>query len=444
MHPVNQTFERILDPRLGIVRTIARRALHPHFSPDLVCVVAQIADTTRFCAWPSDPTATGCAWWDAAAATHAALGEAIERYCGNLVPNRVFHASYNDCRAAGVPAVAPAEIALFSPEQYDQPGFPFTRLTDDLCIDWIEGHAMHSNAHCLVPASLVYVTYPRAEGPTRAAPVTNPVIVAGIAAGVTRADAECAALEELIERDAVTVAWLTEARLDVVALPDQLSNLFAGPAHQLETTIIAFPNPYDLPVLGALVYDRETGVIALGTACRPTPKAAMLKAYAEAAQLHMLAYALDDPHSSLMQAVQKVPNSSLKPWRADRSYAQSYRADWRDVTDLLCQLQLYRDPTMRSYLDARLRDAASVTMDQLAGGATRERRVYFERLRAADTPLVSVDLTTPDIARLGLSVVRVVGPGLCTNTPAAFPLLGARRVQPCTSQRQHIPPLPYA
>jgi IS605 OrfB family transposase len=269
------------------------------------------------------------------------------------------------------------------------------------------------------------------------------VIAAGIATGATCEEAECVALEELIERDAVTVAWLAGEQLERVVIPDQMTALFAGPAANLETTIIYFPNPYQLPVLGALVYDRKTDLVTLGTACRPHPLDAMLKAYAEAAQLQMLAYALDDPNSPLLQAIQRTPNSPLKPWRADRCYSQSYRSDWRDVTDLLCQIQLYLDPSMKAHLDEHLRNATLRTFDQLPKGRSRERTDYLECLRAVPTPLLAVDVTTADVAACGLWVVRVIAPGLCTNTPAAFPLLGNQRLQSLQKLHPKRPPLPY-
>jgi ribosomal protein S12 methylthiotransferase accessory factor len=41
---------------------------------------------------------------------------------------------------------------------------------------------------------------------------------------------------------------------------------------------------------------------------------------------------------------------------------------------------------------------------------------------------LSVDVTTPDVRAAGLSVVRVIVPGLYPNAPAAFPCLGGRRL----------------
>jgi ribosomal protein S12 methylthiotransferase accessory factor len=438
-------FSRIYNQRMGIVRRMERRFLPAHMPPEIVCIVAQLADTTRFCAWPSDPTTTGCVWWDATVAQHAALGEAVERYCGNLVPGNLLYADFTDCIAAGYTALDPAAIPLFTDEQYWRAGFPFTRLTDTSPIHWVAGQEMATGTACLVPATLVYVTYPRIDGPTHTELLTNPPMVAGIAAGPSQEAAECAALEELIERDAVMVAWLTQTPLPRIRVPDDMAALLCGPAGMLEITAVLFPNPYGLPVLGAFVHDATTGIITLGTACRPTPHEALRKAYAEAIQLQLVARTLDDPQSMLMQTAQHR-QGPLKPWRSDRAYCQSYRADWSDVTDLLCQLQLYLDPTMRRYLDAWLIPASTIQIDEIASAPERSRRIYLERLLAQGISPIAVDVTTCDIAPLELAVVRVVAPGMCLNTPTAFPLLGALRpaAHDAYAVAMKAPPLPYA
>lgn len=438
-------FTLICDPRLGIVRRIEQYSLPAHMPSELVCIVAQLADTTRFCAWPSDATTTGCVWWDETAAQHAALGEAVERYCGNLVPGDLLHASYTECVMAGYAALAPETVTLFSDQQYQRAGFPFTRLTNTSPIHWTTGQEMATGADRLVPAALVYVTYPRIDGPTRTALLTNPPIAAGIAAGPSREAAECAALEELIERDAVTVAWLTQIPLPRIQLPDDLAVLMRGSAGMLQTTAVLFPNPYAVPVLGTFVSDATTGIITLGTACRPNAREALHKAYAEAVQLQMVARTLDDPQSTLIQTAQHH-RGPLKPWRSDRAYIQSYRTDWSDVTDLLCQLQLYLDPTMRNHLAAWLIPGAVVTLDEISGAPMRSRELYLERFLAQGIAPISVDVTTHDIKPLGLTVVRVVAPGICVNTPAAFPALHAlqQRTKDTHSEFKQAPPLPYA
>ncbi|MGH8931122.1 MAG: YcaO-like family protein [Egibacteraceae bacterium] len=147
--------DRLLDRRTGIIRRLERRALPSHLPEALRYVTASISDATRFTAWPSDPIGAGCVWWDEDAARGAAVGEAVERYCGNLVPSGLRRGSYTDLVSGGYPALDPNELALHSPEQHLTPGFPFVPLTRDLLVRWAGGRDLGTGAPLLVPASLM-------------------------------------------------------------------------------------------------------------------------------------------------------------------------------------------------------------------------------------------------------------------------------------------------
>lgn len=431
----------LVNERLGIIRRVERHTLHPHLPTGLRLVSASIADTASFCPWPSDATATGCTWWDAASARDAAIGEAVERYCGNLVPSGLRRASYAELAAAGEPALDPAELALYSEAQYRTPGFPFVPFTHDLPVRWAQGHDLATGERALVPASLVYVTYHEAS-PTAAEPRTNATAYAGVAAGTSRERAEYAALLELFERDAVALGWLGGARLPRIHVHGPLAALLPGPKGALETTLYQFPSEFSVPVIGALIRDEVTGIVAMGTACRIDPAQAALKALAEAAQLHIVSYALDDPTSALARL--GTASGPLKPWRADRRYRDAYRSDWRDMTTLACQVQLYLDPAMRAPLDDRLAGGPEVALDATAGNAPSSSGGCVRLLARRGLRAIAIDVTTPDVRSQGWLVVRVVVPGLYSNAPAAFPLLGGSRIADSLSRAALcLLPLPH-
>jgi ribosomal protein S12 methylthiotransferase accessory factor len=436
----------LLDARTGLLRRLEAQPMPDHLPRALRLVSAFCSDTTRFCSSPSDLVASGCTWWDTDGAQAAAIGEAVERYCGNLIPAGLRQASYAELRAEGTAAIDPQTLVLYSEDQYRAPGFPFVPFTHDLRVRWAPGVDMVSGQATLVPASLVYVTYFRTP-PTAGEPRTNFIMYAGIAAGSGRDDAERSALEELVERDAVMLAWLRGGVLQRVALPPDLATLFRGPDGVLDATVLTFPSESGLPVAGVLLRDRDRDVMALGTACRSDFRAAVLKAYAEAAQQHILLQELDDQSSGLMREVREDPAHLLKPWRADRSYGQAYRPDWHDVRDLMCQLQLYLDPAMRRDVDSRF-EGAAVRWDEAPSPVERSRTAHLAALARSGIHPVSVDLTTPDVRSAGLHVVRVVAPGLHPNAPAAFPYLGGTRLyhwpDRITPDHVDLTPLPYA
>lgn len=446
MHPPASAFpgpfSRLIDPRLGPIRTVERMALPAGWPPALYGAQAAVADSARFSPWQSDDRAGGFAWSDPEAALAAAAGEAVERYCGNLVPAGLERSSYAALRDAGRAAIDPSTLALFSAEQYGSRGFPFVPFGRELPVLWTAGRALYGGAPVMVPASLVWVTFFKGR-PTRREPKTHPIPYAGIAAGTSREQAERGALLELFERDAVHLAWHAGAPLARLDPPELLARQLHGEGLELE--LYHFPSDFGLPVVGALVRERSPDLLALGIACRPRPYEAAQKAAAEALQLLLACRILDQPEGAfLRQVAAGAPGLGLKPWRADRAYRLSYRDDWHDVWDLLSHLQLYFDPEMRRRLEERLAGGGRRPLSSLPA-APADRDALVALLAARGCEPVAVDVTTAEVAAQGLVVLRVVAPGLYGNSPAAFPYLGGRRMAEALDRGALCRlPIPYA
>ncbi len=436
-----KAFGRLVDPRLGLLRRLALEPLPPHLPPGLCQARAEIADSRAFSPWTSDAAAAGLAWWNAEAARAAAVGEAVERYCGNVVPTGLRRASYAELAAGGGAALDPADLALYAPEQYRRRGFPFVPFTRDLQVLWTTGFDLATGDSVAVPASWVWTSW--STGPAAGEPKTHGTIYAGIAAGPSREEAERSALAELVERDAVHLAWTAGVPLPRLTPPAWMEPLLTAARGAVTAELYLFPNAFGLPVVGALLRDREAGVVTLGQACRTTPVDAALKAVAEAAQLNLVARALADPQTGLADRLAAVPGAALHPWRADRGYAALYGPLWRGARDLLCHLQLHLDPALHKPLADRLATGGTRPLADLPAAGPETRETYLTRLHARGFRAVSVDVTTSDVAPTGLRVVRVVVPGLYANAPAAFPYLGGRRLAEAGGVRCTLPP-PYA
>ncbi|MEW2368052.1 YcaO-like family protein [Streptomyces sp. NPDC006656] len=423
----------LTDARTGIVRRLTPRAVPDRFPAGFELLASELCDTTRFCRWPADSAGAGYAFADPDAVLGAALGEAAERYCGNLVPDRLTRASYQQLRGRGLRALDPSHLALYGAEQYADPAFPLTEFTRDLDVEWAEGFDLVDGAAVLVPASLVWVSYVSADVEQRG-PRTNPVIQAGLAAGATPEDACLGALSEVVERDAMTIGWHGRAGLRAVRPPDWLESFARGPGGDLDARFLSFPELFGMPVAGALVRDTATGYLTLGVAARADTEGALLKAYGEALQLQLFTADFDDPDGPYMRAAAD-PRSPLKPWRKVRDYGCAYREDLRDVVDYGCHLQLYLDPAVQARFEAELAIAlregtASAPAEPVPSGrpAAETLHALTARLHEAGHQVVAVDVTTPDVRAAGLHVVRVIVPGLYSNTAAGMPFLGGERL----------------
>lgn len=437
----------IVDSRMGIVRCISAVSLAPHLPQMLRLYAADLGDSNVFSSWPADRVSAGCCWWDQSDAQRAALGEAVERYCANLIPTGLRSASYDELLSCGECAIDPTTLALFSEEQHASPLFPFEPFATDLRVQWAEGRDLRHGDPCLVPASMVYASY-SCRAQEFGIPHTNPIPYAGVAAGVAVERALSAAILEVLERDAVTLNWLSGAPIASIRTPEPFDALFAGPQGVLRTSLVDFPSEFGVPVIGALVRNDESGMLSLGTACRFDPWQAALKAVSEAMQLHLMLAQLDDPTSPLMRHAAASPGA-LHSWRADRAYRLSYAADLHDVSDLICQLQLFLDPALHPVFLERFQEP-EVDLETVAQGGPRTTLEVLTRLVADGFRPVSVDITTSDLRPLGWCVVRVVVPGLYPNTPAAFPPLAGKRLRDVLSRRGRAPadvyllPIPYA
>ena len=420
-----------------MVRRVVRRRLPVGFPPALRYWVAELAET-RTWGWTSDVAGGGCTWWDEAAAQRAAEGEAVEHLCGSLAPGTLVRGSAHSLARTGLRRVDPGSLALFAPEQYSSPGFPFVPFDDDLTVRWIWGRSLGDDLPVLVPASVVLTGYALGCNPGAREPLTNPPINAGIAAGTDFHATLEAALQEIVERDSVWRAWAQGgATIQRRTAPPWLVDVARGKDGRFELELFSFPNEFGLAVAGVLIADHATGVRLLGTACRETWARASMKAAAEAFQLQAIAVELLDPDAPIHRAA--AAGGALKPWRLARDYRAAYRPDWRDLRDQLCHVQLYLDPAMGPLLDAQL---AAARMGAVAGDEPEGTGgPLAARMLRAGFDVFVVDVTTADVRAAGFTVIRAVVPGLYSNAPAAFPFLGGKRLGRPVGP---VPPLPYA
>jgi ribosomal protein S12 methylthiotransferase accessory factor len=100
-----------------------------------------------------------------AQAVTGALGEAGERLLAilhypHVLPELIF-ASFEELQSRGLRAVDPEHVALFAPEQYAAPGFPWRPFTPRSRVRWMRGAHMLSGDPVLAPAQLVLLWYER-------------------------------------------------------------------------------------------------------------------------------------------------------------------------------------------------------------------------------------------------------------------------------------------
>lgn len=309
-----------------IVWSVSRnRFVHyPTIPSELVTVQTHVARVNRlYLDWHNDAFSAGSTFGNAEHAYQSAIGEAVERYCGNYMRNAVPEfASYRQLMERDQYALDPDQLVLFSKAMYAVPGCPFVPFTRDTRTYWVRGHSLTHDCPTWLPASLVYVNWHISEYTD--GPLTNSTYYPGIAAGMSREQALMSAIQELIERDSAMVWWMNRQPLPAIQLPPELAALWQGkPAESGQRAwAIMLPNEFDIPVFAGVVEQTTEQFLTIGFACRPDPIQAIIKAWAEALTLQEGSRDINDPNGLTRQSISWgwLPESSLKAWRADRSY----------------------------------------------------------------------------------------------------------------------------
>lgn len=326
-------------------------------------------------AWES---AAGGVGRDEKMATLAAVGEAVERACAALArpATRRRDALPSDQR------IDPEEWHLFTPQQREQPDFPFSALYGD-SLPYVEVAGL-AGGSWWAPETLVVMRDEAGAGGTTSS---------GLAAATTRTGAIARALMEIIERDALMVTWMGALPGREIPLPAQLAaevEPLGAECHVFDLTPAYSPVPV-AAVAGGI---RKAGVrrVSLGVACKPTWDEAVEKAYLEWNQGVLFA-GLYGEHAQV-----ETPRdpSALRTFDEHAIYYTQHPELWD-------RLPLWASaiPSVAPKVEIRGDDAAVVTAIAAAFDAHSIRAGW-------------VDLTTIDARQVGLSVVRAVSPDLAS------------------------------
>ncbi len=434
------------DDLLGpLIATVAADT-EPDEPPAIAGMVTFAGHLGRFATWAPDVSGSGLNF-DREAARWASIGEAVERYCGNFIPDGLLLASEQELARSGRFYLPLGDLQLWTAEQASSEGWPFAPADPATPLLWTEARVLSDPGTTrLLPAELVYLNLTRFTRQQARIPVT----LAGIAAHQSRAAAERAALLELIERDATMLWWhgRVPGRNSVQPPASLLQKLTEGVPAEIEQWWLLLPSAAPgVAVVGGCLYDRRDQILVVGFAARGSLEEAVQKAAAEAWQLRRLARQLLDADSTLWQEIRRgrlpIP---VVPFRPDRSYRQAFRSDFTDMHQLAYNLQYYLDPETLPQALAWLRGQEPIGFDE-AAATTQTTNTVVDQLADQGIPVYGVDVTTADMGSQGFVVVRVACPGLVGNTATAFvPRAHPRLLQACLSSGRSLvaEPLPHA
>jgi ribosomal protein S12 methylthiotransferase accessory factor len=408
-----------VSPLTGVVTRTAETLAAPD-EHRLISIGCQLAETSSTIGSPLE-SYTGSEHWLREAAEAAAIGEALERYAGSYVPDeRLVVASADEL---GPRAVEPERFALFSDFQHATPGFPFHPFRADTVVSWVDGFTIPGGEPAYLPAQLVYMPWRRQSlGETRIGHATS----SGLACAPTLEEAVLTGLLELVERDAFMLTWHNRLSLPLLEWSDD-AELERLDRRYFATTGLRYA-AVDLSVflrvptvLGVVHGARGSlGALGVGAASAPTVATAWRKALAEA--------------------------FSVQRWVRDQAFEQPERlgGSVAEIGSFDEHTLFYADEERAeraAFLDASRERRATAEIAPLEGDDVLELiEAVARRLAARGMVGYAVDVTSPDVRRGGLHVVRVVVPELCPlDVVEGARFLGGRRMYEAAFEAGLVP-----
>lgn len=360
------------------------------------------ADLSGYYNWgvPPDPSNAWLPACGALATTNhdaeaGAIGETLERYCAGIARFPVLSA---DALPANARCLGHDTFALYSAEQLASPGFPWPEEAYRKAL-YAEVFSFSTNESVWVPQELVGMG-------TREGAPTVPSTSSGLAAHTDGWLALLRAVQEILERDALTVTWLNSLGGRQFDLGETYQNQVAERGGE----VLAFDltqhwNPHPVVAVCGNLPLRGRPRFALGAACRETLELACEKAFQE--WLQGVLFASFHVYGEDRQSLRSDTPSSFEEHAA---YYSQHPENWLQI------------PLLRYRRSVEAHRGIEPTSD-----ATKSLETLVAHLRHEDIELFYRELTTVDVRATGLRVMRVLSPQLSLlHGDERCPFLGGR------------------
>jgi ribosomal protein S12 methylthiotransferase accessory factor len=376
-------YSGLVDSRVGIIRSLQLEPDLYNDEPKLPTYRADVSPTAGF----SDGgyeyhAAAGGRGVDGAEAKLKAVFEALERYCLSIY-RRVDQRrdTYAGLSRNGEYAVNPANLTGQSRDDR-------VRLAE---LAWVRGRSLGQGRDVWVPAQAIYLPYAFDAGEV----ILRDPVTTGAAAGFSSAAAIARGVLEVVERDALMIRHygrIPPRRIDLAALSRPEAKALVDSALRYGLGLDAFQMSLDLPVHVVAVRIRDPSGLGPSTVL--------------GAKAHMN---LDEAFVGAFLEAVTFRRQLRDRAEAMRRRGEEIAAGKRAIQGLEDRAALWGLPSYGDRL-AYLDHAALLPLEAPFDHPDLSLSVLLHAVSTAAGDLVVVDVTTPDVARLGVVVVRVVTP----------------------------------
>jgi ribosomal protein S12 methylthiotransferase accessory factor len=417
----------LVDEHVGVLRAVAEIRRRPG-APDFFHYAAHLSNTLAFSVYPNSGS-RGAAAADRATAVTRVILDAVAGYCAALISEEDGRHPVCSADKAAFPCATPEDFALFSPDQYAEPGFPYQQFRSETPVHWSEAVDPLTDESVFIPSSLRFLPYSPLPGYGEA--LLAPAGSTGLACHWDPATAAVEALCDVVECDTLASVWHARMSLPQIRV-ETLSDANYDLVSRFENT------GGSVTLLKASLDSGITTVIASLASFVPQAPA---RIFATATAL--------DPEQAVRRSLEMlahVQQYCQLLWKETPRVSN----DPGEITDQSDHLNYWCDHNHAASAGFLFASRQRVGFDEIenlsTGESSRDLRLVLERIRSAGYRALLADLTTPDIGGLGLRAVRAVIPGL---QPLFFGFrtqaLGGRRLRsvPTPSPDDNRAPHPF-
>lgn len=386
-------YEYLVDERVGILKKVEEVA-RTAGEPDIFQFSGTACNTEAFVREQNFGN-TGGASIHREVAMSKAIGEGVERYCAAIfdideLPLMTRQDADFDC-------ADPASFNLFGHEQYEQAGFQWVPFTNETPIRWTPALDMASGRVVHVPAALVWIPYFFYQG-SGDAPIVQPIST-GLACHGSFERAAIGGICEAIERDAFTMTWqaqMQRPQIRVETLSDENYDLVRRMEQNGSKVVLFYLEmDYQVPVVLSVLRGQSPSSPALVFAASADldPEVATRKALEELAHTRRYCYFLKE---------------RMEPVEPDFPYHLNIHSQ----VDHLLYYTSYKNAEACEYVfgSPKRLDFDEIP-DRSTGSPQQDLATLVREINGVGERVYIAELTTPDVASLGLHVVRAVVPG---------------------------------